>query len=191
MTDVGRRTFLKGAAAATGVALAAGPFQGFTAASAAPPAPDGRFPGYGRLVPRPDQRDGVTRLRLPRGFRYRSFDPTGASLTDGTVIPGRHDGMAAFSGPGGLYTLVRNHEVNGPVGVFGDPSQAYDPLTGGGTTTVEVDGFGNVSRSFVSLNGTQQNCSGGRCRGAAGSAARRRSTATTSARTSPASRTRA
>ncbi|MGI8528011.1 MAG: PhoX family protein [Geodermatophilaceae bacterium] len=162
MTDVQRRTVLKGVAAATGVALAAGPFQGFFAsASAAPVAADGRFPGYGPLVGKPDMRDGVVRLRLPRGFRYRSFDPTGALLTDGTVIPGRHDGMAAFAGPGSLYTLVRNHEVNGPVGAFGDPSEAYDPLTGGGTTTVEVDGFGNVSRSFVSLNGTQNNCSGG------------------------------
>ena len=162
MTDVRRRTFLKGAAAATGATLAAGPFQGFfAAASASPPAADGPFPGYGPLSPRPDLRDGVVRLRLPRGFRYRSFDPTGALLTDGTVIPGRHDGMAAFSGPGDLYTLIRNHEVNGPVGAFGDPGTAYDPKTGGGTTTVEVDGFGNVSRSFVSLNGTQMNCSGG------------------------------
>ncbi|MBA3523527.1 MAG: DUF839 domain-containing protein, partial [Geodermatophilaceae bacterium] len=59
------------------------------------------------------------------------------------------------------YTLVRNHEVNGPVGAFGDPSMAYDPLAGGGTTTVVVDGFGHVARSFVSLNGTQINCSGG------------------------------
>ncbi|MBA3250332.1 MAG: DUF839 domain-containing protein [Geodermatophilaceae bacterium] len=160
MTDLQRRTFLKGAAAATGAALAAGPFQGFTALAHGETA-DERFPGYGPLLPRPDLRDGVTRLRLPRGFRYRSFDPTGALLTDGTVIPGRHDGMAAFAGPGDLYTLVRNHEVNGPVGAFGDPSTAYDPLTGGGTTTVEVDGSGNVSRSYVSLNGTQMNCSGG------------------------------
>ncbi len=162
MTDVRRRAFLKGAAAATGATLAAGPFQGFfAAAAAAPPSADGRFPGYGPLVARPDLRDGVVRLKLPRGFRYRSFDPTGALLSDGTVIPGRHDGMAAFAGPGDLYTLVRNHEVNGPVGAFGDPSTAYDPKTGGGTTTVEVDGFGNVSRNFVSLNGTQMNCSGG------------------------------
>lgn len=160
MTDVGRRTFLKGAAAATGAALAAGPFQGFASLVQAAPASE-RFPGYGPLIARPDLRDGVTRLRLPRGFRYRSFDPTGALLSDGTVIPGRHDGMAAFAGPEGRYTLVRNHEINGPVGAFGDPSTAYDPLTGGGTTTVEVDGFGNVAYNFVSLNGTQMNCSGG------------------------------
>ena len=57
--------------------------------------------------------------------------------------------------------LVRNHEVNGPVGAFGDPSMAYDAKAGGGTTTVEVDGHGRVEHSFVSLNGTQMNCSGG------------------------------
>lgn len=61
----------------------------------------------------------------------------------------------------GHSVLVRNHEINGPVGAFGDPSTAYDPAAGGGTTTVEVDGRGNVERSFVSLNGTQMNCSGG------------------------------
>ncbi|MBA2415981.1 MAG: DUF839 domain-containing protein [Geodermatophilaceae bacterium] len=160
MTDVQRRTFLKGAAVATGVGLAGGPFHGFVNIANAAPIVD-RYPGYGALLPRPDLRDGVVRLLLPRGFRYRSFEPAGSQLTDGTTVPPRHDGMAAFAGPGDLYTLVRNHEINGPVGAFGDPSQAYDPLTGGGTTTVEVDGFGNVSRSFVSLNGTQQNCSGG------------------------------
>lgn len=163
MGALDRRTFLKSAAAATGAALAAGPFSGFVAAAAAggPQYAGERFPGYGPLVLRPDLRDGVVRLALPRGFRYRSFDPTGALLTDGTVIPPRHDGMAAFPGPRDLYTLIRNHEVNGPVGAFGDVSLAYDPKTGGGTTTVQVDGFGNVSRSFVSLNGTQMNCSGG------------------------------
>lgn len=161
MTDVRRRTVLKGAVAATGAALAAGPFQGFAGLAQAAPSASGDYPDYGPLFPKADLRDGIVRLELPRGFRYRSFDPTGALLGDGTVIPGRHDGMAAFAGPNGTYTLVRNHEVNGPVGAFGDVEDAYDPLTGGGTTTVEVDGFGNVQDSFVSLNGTQMNCSGG------------------------------
>ncbi|MBA3523103.1 MAG: DUF839 domain-containing protein, partial [Geodermatophilaceae bacterium] len=164
MTNFARRGFLKAAAASTGVVLAGGPFQGFlsSAAAAAPAVPSvGASPSYGPLRPRPDLRDGVVRLQLPPGFRYRSFDPTGSTLTDGTLVPPRHDGMAAFGGPRGLYTLVRNHEVNGPVGAFGDPSKAYDPLAGGGTTTVVVDGFGHVARSFVSLNGTQMNCSGG------------------------------
>ena len=36
------------------------------------------------------------------------------TLTDGTVLPGRHDGMGAFDGPDGTVMLVRNHEVNNP-----------------------------------------------------------------------------
>lgn len=164
MSDLDRRTFLKGTAAATGLALATGPFQGFfaSAATAAPSgtAASGRL-SYGPLLPRPDLRDGQRRLRLPIGFKYRSFDFTGDTLTDGTTIPGRHDGMAAFPGPARFNTLVRNHEVNGPVGAFGDPSLAYDAAAGGGTTTVVVDDVGFVKRSGVSLNGTQNNCAGG------------------------------
>ncbi|MBA2530175.1 MAG: DUF839 domain-containing protein [Euzebyales bacterium] len=162
MTDLDRRSFLRGAAAAAGVGLMGGPFQGFFASAAtAAPARRGRPLGYGPLRPVGDLRDGVERLLLPDGFSYRSFDVTGGSLTDGTRIPGRHDGMAAFRGRNGRSILVRNHEVNGPVGAFGDAGDAYDPATGGGTTTVEVDRFGDVVRSGVSLNGTMMNCSGG------------------------------
>jgi hypothetical protein len=58
-------------------------------------------------------------------------------------------------------TLVRNHEVNNPVPAFGDAAAAYDTMAGGGTTTIEVTRFGEVIRSFTSLNGTQMNCAGG------------------------------
>jgi secreted PhoX family phosphatase len=57
--------------------------------------------------------------------------------------------------------LVRNHEVSGPVGAFGDVSTAYDPAGGGGTVTLQVTKFGEVLRSRPSLNGTLNNCSGG------------------------------
>ena len=115
------------------------------------------------LGPVPDLRDGVVRLHLPAGFQYRSFHDTEQPVTldDGTVLPGRHDGMAAFRGSHGNVVLVRNHEVNGPVPAFGDAAKAYDPMTGGGTTTIEVTRYGEVVRSFTSLNGTQMNCSGG------------------------------
>ncbi|CAN5589831.1 DUF839 domain-containing protein [soil metagenome] len=163
MSSMDRRALLRRAAAtAAGASLAAGPFQGFfTSAAAASPARAGRPLGYGPLRRVTDLRDGQVRLLLPDGFSYRSFDPTGASLTDGTLIPGRHDGMAAFRGRHGTSILIRNHEVNGPVGAFGDTQKAYDPMAGGGTTTVEVDETGNVQRNFTSLNGTQMNCSGG------------------------------
>ena len=157
-----RRDLLKAAGALAGAGLLGGPFQGFVASSAEARGRGRKGVGYGRLRPVADRRDGVERLLLPAGFAYRSFDVTGGKLTDGTTIPGRHDGMAAFRGSRrGTSVLVRNHEVPGPVGAFGDPDHAYDPAAGGGTTTVEVNGHGRVLRSGVSLNGTMMNCSGG------------------------------
>lgn len=156
-TSFDRRRFLAGAAAsAAGIALA-GPFEGYVAHAAR----GGRGNGYGPLAPVPDLRDGAVRLELPAGFQYRSFHPTGTVLGDGVTLPGRHDGMAAFGRRGGPVTIVRNHEVNGPVGAIGGPAPLYDPLTGGGTVTVVVDGQGNVLDDHVSLQGTQMNCAGG------------------------------
>jgi secreted PhoX family phosphatase len=69
-------------------------------------------------------RDGQVRLWLPSGFEYRSFHDTEQEvvLDDGTVLPGRHDGMAAFRGNRGSVLLVRNHEINNPTLPFGDAS---------------------------------------------------------------------
>jgi secreted PhoX family phosphatase len=156
MTRIDRRTFLAGSAAAGGAALA-GPFAGFVAGPAAgSPSPT--------LGPIPDLRDGQVRLWLPEGFQYRSFHDTEQPvlLDDGTVLPGRHDGMAAFRGSGGNVVLVRNHEINNPGQPFGDVTKAYDTMGQGGTTTTEVTLFGEVVRARTSLNGTQMNCSGGR-----------------------------
>jgi secreted PhoX family phosphatase len=160
MVDLQRRTVLRGAAAAAGGALLGGPFAGFAARAAAHPGrPPVQRPPLGPL---PDERDGVVRLWLPPGFRYRSFHDTEQTVTldDGTVLPGRHDGMAAFRGRRGNYILVRNHEVNGPGPAFG-PGTPYDPNTQGGCTTIEVTRYGQVIRAFTSINGTQMNCSGG------------------------------
>jgi secreted PhoX family phosphatase len=153
--SVERRTVLKASAATA----AAGPFAGLVAGSA-----EARRPPRARdLVPIPDKRDGAVRLHLPRGFHYRSFHDTEQPvvLTDGTALPGRHDGMGAFRGPRGTYLLVRNHEVNNPRPAFG-PGTPYDPMAGGGTTTIQVTGDGRPVRAFTSLNGTMMNCSGGR-----------------------------
>ncbi|WP_435772082.1 PhoX family protein [Nocardioides sp. SYSU DS0651] len=141
---------------------AAGPFAGLVASGAAR-----ARPRAADLVPVRDKRDGRVRLHLPRGFNYRSFHDTEAPvvLTDGTALPGRHDGMGAFRGPDDTVILVRNHEVNNPRPAFGPDGPGapapYDPMAGGGTTTVQVTRQGKVVRSFTSLNGTMMNCSGG------------------------------
>jgi secreted PhoX family phosphatase len=159
MRQIDRRTFLRGSAATAGAIALGGPFQGFVAraANAAPPRPRPRA-----LVPVEDLRDGTVRLWLPEGFRYRSFHDTEfpVTLDDGTALPGRHDGMAAFSGSNGNVVLIRNHEINNPGSVFG-PGTPYDAAARGGTTTIEVTPEGEVVEAFTSLNGTQMNCSGG------------------------------
>jgi secreted PhoX family phosphatase len=158
---VDRRRFLTraGLAAAAGIA---GPFAGVACAGAKGGAtPLARALGYGPLKAVHDERDGKVRLNLPDGFKYRSFSPAGSKYTDGSTVPGRHDGMAAFRGPRGTAILVRNHEVGGPVGAFGDKSTAYDTAAGGGTSTLQVTRYGEVLKSAPSLNGTMMNCSGG------------------------------
>ncbi|MFC5727552.1 MULTISPECIES: PhoX family protein [Nocardioides] len=153
-----RRTLVKSAAALS----AAGPFAGLVVPGAAH-----AQPSVAALFPVKDKRDGTVRLHLPRGFNYRSFHDTESTvvLTDGTVLPGRHDGMGAFAGPDDTVILVRNHEVNNPRPAFGPGGPTapapYDSMAGGGTTTVQVTRQGAVIRSFTSLNGTMMNCSGG------------------------------
>lgn len=158
MTGFDRRAFLRRAAVVAGGAAVAGPFAGFVAgpASAGPATP------FRDLRAIPDLRDGTVRLHLPEGFSYRSFHDTESPvvLDDGTALPGRHDGMAAFPARGGDIWLVRNHEVNGPGAPFG-PGTPYDAQTRSGCTTTLVDRHGNVKKAFTSLNGTQMNCSGG------------------------------
>jgi secreted PhoX family phosphatase len=158
-----RRAFLRsGAGVAVGAGIGAGPFAGMAAHASGPPS--------GATLPQPvlgpvaDLRDGVVRLWLPPGFQYRSFDDNGAGakLSNGTTIPGRHDGMAAFPGKDGLVHLVRNHEVNGPGAAFASGAPTYDPKARGGTTTTVVDNRGNVVSGIASLVGTQMNCAGGR-----------------------------
>ncbi|NNE11400.1 MAG: DUF839 domain-containing protein [Ilumatobacter sp.] len=159
MTGISRRTFLTGSAATAAGLTLAGPFEGFVAHAASG---KGRGSGgYGPLSPVPDLRDGAVRLDLPEGFSYRSFHPTGSTIGDGATLPGRHDGMAAFKGRNGNTIIVRNHEILGPSSPIGGSAALYDPLTGGGTVTVEVDGHGNVIDDWVSLQGTQNNCAGG------------------------------
>jgi secreted PhoX family phosphatase len=159
MRQIDRRTFLRGSAVTAGAVALGGPFQGFVARAANAVSPK---PSFRHLRAIPDLRDGKVRLWLPEGFRYRSFHDTLFPLTldDGTALPGRHDGMAAFPAGNGNVFLVRNHEINGPGPPFG-PGDPYDAMAQGGTTTVEVTPTGDVVEAYTSLNGTQMNCSGG------------------------------
>ena len=99
MDVVDRRTFLRRTAVAAGaMAAALDPLHLVGPATASRPV-------FGELGPIPDLRDGVVRLWLPVGFKYRSFHDTesGPQLIDddATVLPDRHDSMAAFSAPDG------------------------------------------------------------------------------------------
>jgi secreted PhoX family phosphatase len=120
--------------------------------------------GYGPLAPTPDLRDGVPRIALPEGFQYRSFSFSGAPMSDGHLVPLALDGMAVFNMPDGRFRLVRNHEDrNGPgLGSTAVDGNAYDPLGGGGTTTLVVNPFTReLERDFISCSGTIVNCAGG------------------------------
>jgi secreted PhoX family phosphatase len=119
---------------------------------------------YGPLHPTPDLRDGVKRIALPRGFKYRSFSHAGEWMSDGNRVPLAHDGMAVFNMPDARFRLLRNHEDrNAPgAGSTAIDGNAYDTLGGGGTTTLVVNPFTReLERDFISVTGTIVNCAGG------------------------------
>jgi uncharacterized protein len=119
--------------------------------------------GYGPLRRKADQH-GRFILALPRGFSYVTFGDIGSPLSDGTPTPLALDGMAAFRGPRGTVRLIRNHEDRNVPPAASLPARpgAYDPLAGGGTTTLDYDPRRRrLVRSFISLDGTTINCAGG------------------------------
>ena len=126
---------------------------------------------YGNLIPDPD---GI--LDLPPKFAYRVFSRTGDLMSDGLLVPGDHDGMAAYPGPNGKTILVRNHELSAdeieksPFGTGNElvgqvpREKMYDPGLPdiGGTTTLIYDTrTGTLESHFLSLAGTLRNCAGG------------------------------
>lgn len=161
-----RRRFLRGTAIAAVGVVGLPALQGLSLlpGSGRAEAANGNG-GYGPLSPKPDLRDSVERIALPDGFLYRSFGVAGAPMSDGNPTPLAHDGMAAFPLANGNIRLIRNHEDrNGPGAgsVLGDPAKKYDPLGGGGTTSLEVHPVTRMLiNDFVSINGTIVNCAGG------------------------------
>ncbi len=156
--NTGRRRFLSTAGSLAALGLAT-PLRALFGAEAR--ADDGD--GYGPLVKDPD---GL--LDLPAGFRYSVLSRTGERMSDGYLVPGAHDGMAAFRAPNGNTLLVRNHELAAysvKLSPFREqdrrPDDLYDPTCIAGTTTLEVDRDGRLVRHFLSLAGTSRNCAGG------------------------------
>src|SRR5262245_52254084 len=190
-TPINRRKFLSRTIQTTGAAFAMQSFvaRGALAASGASRRGEKSDGDYGDLVPAVTENTGETLLALPVGFKYNAFGRTGTIMSDGRPTPPAHDGMAAFetnkhgddedgddqgecndrqdhdSGKqrNRLITLVRNHEVSfSAPGVALDPTRAYDPLTGGGTTTLIIDAETRLPvRDFISLSGSHNNCAGG------------------------------
>jgi secreted PhoX family phosphatase len=159
VSPMNRRSFLKSAAAAA----AAVPFHALVARADALGHGDGgralRINGYGPLAEVLDETTGLPLLKLPEGFRYASFGWKGDVMADGNVMPGKHDGMAAFGDGPGRVRLVRNHETD-----RGTPfsASAYDPQAAGGTTTLVFDSErGRFVTAHGSLSGTLRNCAGG------------------------------
>jgi len=118
-------------------------------------------------------------LDLAEGLEYRVVSQHGKKMSDSLLVPGCHDGMAAFPGADGRIVLVCNHELDfsywsdgafgdrypiGPRKVkrkFYDPGRGISPGLGGTTTTVYNPATGKTERQFLSLGGTELNCAGG------------------------------
>lgn len=105
-------------------------------------------------------------LALPPGFSYHTFGAFGSAMSDGFITPPIHDGMGCFDMGDGTLRIVRNHELGEgndvPAGtVIGDPKTAWDRKAPGGTVTIELDATtAEYQGSWISLNGTDTNCSG-------------------------------
>lgn len=118
--------------------------------------------GYGPLHPARDEITNLELIKLPDGFRYRTFAWKGDHLHGGGTSPGAHDGMAVVKADGDLVTLVRNQELSGRGKAFGGPTTQYDPSSPGGCTNLVFNtATGDLVDSFISLSGTAHNCSGG------------------------------
>lgn len=115
------------------------------------------------LVEALDESTGLPLLRLPRGFRYRSFGWAGDLMSDGSPTPGEHDGMGVIQSDGEILTLCRNHEISADGHAFEAPDRiTYDPRASGGCTALRFDANqGEWLSSRVAMSGTSRNCAGG------------------------------
>lgn len=115
------------------------------------------------LVPVRDEITGAALLRLPEGFRYKSYGWTGDQMSDGVKTPAAHDGMGVISDDDGILTLIRNHEASGDGGhIPMKEGKPYDAKAYGGCTRLRFDSNrGEWLDSSVAISGTSRNCAGG------------------------------
>lgn len=159
--SAGRRTFLRRGAMGAGALWM---FSLGELAARRPYGPVGIKSPYGPVSPKRDETTGLELLSLPDGFRYLSYGWTGDRLSDGTICPGAHDGMAVIAQTPGTseIVLVRNHELPSGPAFSKDPAIVYSQAAGGGTTNLTFDmKEGRWLRAWVSLAGTNVNCAGG------------------------------
>ena len=165
--DLSRRHFLKASAAAGAAFLGLRHLTGCSGPSMV-------YEPTAEFVRDPDNL-----FHLPRGYGYRVFSRVGEKMDDGFLVPGQHDGMAAFPGPDGRTLLVRNHEqlpADVRMSPFGPKQQLLKKIPRemlfdagklkqpglGGTTTLVYDTKGQMlEKHFLSLAGTWRNCAGG------------------------------
>ena len=161
-----RRQFLRSAWALAAAAPAYATLSGCATGQA--PA---STPGGAALVSDPE---GF--LDLPPGFTYKRFSEVGPRMSAGFLVPADHDGM---DGDPDRCVLIRNHELNSDqtdVGPFGagaglpdslssdaviDIAPNGDPIAGGTTSLIYNTRTQTLEQSFLSLVGTERNCSGG------------------------------
>ena len=133
-----------------------------------------RNPNFGNL-----QADPNRLLDLADGLQYRIISRRGDTMAGGLLVPGAHDGMAAFPGENGRVILVCNHELDftftdqSALGnrypnmraslrsSFYDLGNKRSPGMGGTTTIVYNPATGENERQHLSLAGTEFNCAGG------------------------------
>jgi uncharacterized protein len=163
METLDRRTLLRRGLATGGRLAALGPLAALGAQVAHGKTPP-RTPGYGPLVDKGD-------LWLPEAFDYTVIQRQGELMSDGNLVPGIFDGMAAYRGKRGSIVLIRNHENRrqaGEINVVVPEALRYDPTPSynAGNTKIVVDtgprkGDFEVVETFAVLGGTDTNCAGG------------------------------
>jgi len=112
-------------------------------------------------------------LDLHSSLEFKIISRVGGKMSDGLLVPGKPDGMASFNNKGKT-VLVRNHELrkghgikssaflNGTREIKALGSKHYDVSAFGGTTNLVYDEKNKrVESEFLSLSGTEANCSGG------------------------------